>query len=140
MCIIIVAPPGKMIDIDQLVDATYENPDGSGWAMRTPHGIETVRSAASIDHVLGSFLACREQNPNQWAVWHSRLATQGRLTDVNTHPYPVPNRPWVLAHNGILPLNDGPFTGLDRSDSRILAEDIISEATWEELRAMTREP
>ena len=131
MCLIIVCPPGKTPDMDTIIDATYDNPDGSGWCMRVNGGMEWVRSATNVDHVIGSFYAAREQHPDTWAVWHSRFATHGTTDDNNTHPFPVPGKPWMLMHNGMLPLSDG-FRG-GRSDSRILAEDHISEMTWEEM-------
>ena len=135
MCLAIVCPPGKTPDLDVIIDATIENPDGSGWCMRVNGGMEMVRSAHSIDHVIGSFMQARERWPDAWAVWHSRLATQGQNTDDNTHPFAVPDRPWMLVHNGIMPLSDGPRCGgwTGRSDSRIFAEDHISEYTWEGL-------
>ena len=137
MCLIIACPPGKTPDMDVIIDATIENPDGSGWCMRVNGGMDSVRSAHSIDHVIGSFYQAREANPNAWAVWHSRLATQGNLVDENTHPFQVPGKPWMLVHNGIMPLSDGPRTGgwAGRSDSRIFAEDHISEFSWEEMLA-----
>lgn len=138
MCLIIACPPGKTPDMDVIIDATIDNPDGSGWCMRVNGGMDSVRSAQSIDHVIGSFFQAREQYPNTWAVWHSRLATQGYLVDENTHPFQVPGKPWMLVHNGIMPLSDGPRAGglgQSRSDSRIFAEDHISEFTWEEMIA-----
>ena len=138
MCIIIVAPPHKTPDWDNLVQATWENDDGSGWVIRTPHGLEIFRSARGIDKVLATFKGAREQWPDSWAVWHSRLATHGHIDDANTHPFQVPNTPWALVHNGIMPLNDGPFRD-DRSDSRILAEDCIGTQSWADLRTL-KEP
>lgn len=120
--------------MDVIIDATIENTDGSGWCMRVNGGMDSVRSAQSIDHVIGSFYQAREQNPNAWAVWHSRLATQGNLVDENTHPFQVPGKPWMLVHNGIMALSDGPKNRWNgRSDSRIFAEDHISGFTWEEM-------
>jgi len=135
MCLIIACPPGKTPDLDVIIDATIENPDGSGWCMRVNGGMESVRSAHSVDHVIGSFWQARERWPNTWAVWHSRLATQGHLVDENTHPFQVTGKPWMLVHNGIMPLSDGPRIGsmYSRSDSRIFAEDYISEYEWEEI-------
>lgn len=136
MCLAIACPPGHTPDLDVLIDATIENPDGSGWCMRVNGGMEMVRSAESVDHVIGSFMQARERWPNTWAVWHSRFATQGQNTDDNTHPFPVTGKPWMLVHNGIMPLSDGPRGSYHgRSDSRIFAEDHISEFTWEELHA-----
>ena len=133
MCIILVCPPGRTPDFDNIVQATYENEDGSGWMIRAPHGIEIVRSARNIEHVISTFTEARAMWPDSWAVWHSRLATHGQIDDANTHPFVIPGTNWAMVHNGILPLSDGPFRH-DRSDSRILAEDHLSAATWREMR------
>ena len=140
MCLIIVCPPGKTPDLDDIIDATLENPDGSGWCMRVNGTMEVVRSAEKVDHVIGSFMQARERWPNTWAVWHSRMATQGKNVDENTHPFKVPGQPWQLVHNGIMPLSDGPrhSRGVCRSDSRIFAEDHVSEMTWDEMRNSDR--
>ena len=133
MCVIVVMPPNKTVDFDNLLQCTYENDDGSGWVIRTPHGLEMYRSAKEIDSVISTFIAARAKWPNSWAVWHSRLATHGTIEDVNTHPFMVPGQDWAMVHNGILPLSDGPFKS-DRSDSRILAEDHFSGQDWATLR------
>jgi hypothetical protein len=133
MCVIIACPPGRFPKWDNIVDATWENPDGSGWVMQTPNGLEVFRSALDVDSVISSFWTARDAYPNGWAVWHSRLATSGGINDVNTHPFEIPGKPWALVHNGVLPLDDGPFRS-DRSDSRILAEDHIANQSWKQLR------
>ncbi len=117
--------------MDTIIDSTFDNPDGCGWAMRTPNGLEIVRSAQNVDHVIGSFLAARDRWPNAYAVWHARFATHRDIDDANTHPFLVPGRPWALVHNGILPLSDG-YQGT-RSDTRIFAEDHVANMTWDEL-------
>jgi glutamine amidotransferase len=122
-----------MPDLDTLDQCTYENDDGSGWVIRTPHGLEVFRSANHVDTVISTFINARDKWPNSWAVWHSRLATHGTIEDVNTHPFMVPGNDWAMVHNGILPLSDGPFKS-DRSDSRILAEDHFSGQAWADLR------
>jgi len=133
MCLIIACPPGKTPDLDRVIDATWDNPNGSGFMVRTPRGLEIVRSAEDVQSVYDAFVDACDRWPSAWRVWHSRLSTQGYDCDDNTHPFRVPGRPWAIAHNGVLPLNDGPFDQRDRSDSRILAEDILSEATWAQL-------
>ena len=140
ICLIIVCPPGKTPELDDLIDATIENPDGSGWCMRVNGTMEVVKSADKVDHVIGSFMQARERWPNAWAVWHSRMATQGQNTDDNTHPFKVPGKPWHLVHNGIMPLSDGPrhSRGVCRSDSRIFADDHVSEMKWTEMYATDR--
>ena len=135
MCVIIVCPPGKDPGVDMLCDAMWDNEDGSGFAIRHDGTITVVRSHDDMQHVLDEWQRLRAKYPTAWAVWHSRLATHGGINMDNVHPFNVPNRPWILAHNGIMPLNDGPLPDRDRSDSRILAEDHVSHMTWGTIQA-----
>lgn len=138
MCIIIACPPGRQPNFDNLIDATWENPDGHGWVMQTPNGLEMFRTPDDPDEAVTRFWTARDEYPNGWAVWHSRLATHGGVNMENTHPFQVPGKPWYLMHNGVLPLTDGPFRH-DRSDSRILAEDHISQVSWKQMRRDKKE-
>ncbi len=131
MCIIIVAPPGKVISMDDLEDAIYENSDGAGYMIRVNGKLIIERSALRPDKVVATFDRLQYRYRDSWKVFHARLATQGTMTDVNTHPFNVPGTPWALAHNGILDLGDGPWS--DRSDSRIFAEDHVANVTWQML-------
>lgn len=133
VCIIVVCPPGKTPERRTLLDCMKDNRDGSGYAIRTPHGIRTGRSARDAERMLGDFELLRAEYPQSWAIWHSRIATHGTLTDDNTHPFRIPGRPWVLAHNGVMDLHDGPFDRRQRSDTRIMVEDIFSAVTWADL-------
>jgi glutamine amidotransferase len=132
MCVIILCPPGYAPDFDDHIDGVKDNPDGHGWAMRTPHGLE-IWKGMSAEQGLGTFLRAREMWPDDWAMWHSRWATQGTVNEFNCQPFEVPGRDWVMAHNGVLPLSDGPFDER-RSDSRIFAEDHVSKLEWTDLR------
>lgn len=133
MCILIVCPPDQSPRIDDLLDAIDQNPDGHGWAIRVNGTIERMVSLDGT-RALSTFLAARERWPHTWALWHSRFATQGLLDTNNCQPIPVPSTGWVMGHNGILPLSDGPWDR-SRSDSRILAEDHLSGASWQALRS-----
>lgn len=132
MCILIACPPNRTPDLSDLWDAAEQNPDGHGWAIRTNGHIERMVSMDS-DRAIGTFLSARERWPQSWAIWHSRFATQGTMNTQNCQPFEVPGQGWVMAHNGILPLSDGPFDGR-RSDSRILAEDHLPQTSWQTMR------
>jgi glutamine amidotransferase len=142
MCLIIVCPPGQQPTIDTLLDTIISNPHGSGWMMKIGDNLEIVKAVDDIDHVLGTWLEAREANPDVYAVWHSRVATQGKHTDNNCHPFNIPGKKWGMAHNGIMNLADPPrpdqmkveFWKRDvRSDSRVLAEDYMPRWTWQEI-------
>jgi hypothetical protein len=132
MCWIGYCPPGKTPSRETLLSAIDQNPDGAGWSMRTPNGLEVVR-ALDDSYAVSSFLRARAIWPETHAVFHARYATHGEKDESNVHPFTVPGHAWSMAHNGMLPLSDGPF-GSGRSDSRILAEDILSQMTWEDLK------
>lgn len=132
MCILIACPPNKTPDLQDLWEATDQNPDGHGWAIRTNGRIEKY-VGMEADRAIGTFLAARERWPHSWAIWHSRFATQGVMDTSNCHPFDVPGTGWVMGHNGVLPLSDGPFDDR-RSDSRILAEDHLPQTSWVTMR------
>jgi glutamine amidotransferase len=106
--------------------------------MKIGRGLEIYKTVDDTK-ALATFLDARQANPQTWAIWHSRIATQGQLVDDNCHPFAIPGRPWAMAHNGMLDLSDPPVRArrgaVERSDSRILAEDHLSLATWADLRA-----
>lgn len=132
MCILIACPPDTTPDLTDLWDATDQNPDGHGWAIRHDGTIERMVSV-DADRALSTFLAARERWPGTWALWHSRFATQGVRDTTNCQPLIVPGTGWVMGHNGILPFSDGPLDNR-RSDSRILAEDHLPTWGWKDLR------
>lgn len=132
MCVIIAMPPGKMPDDTDWWDAMCQNDDGHGWTIRTPRGLIHDKGMKSVD-VENSFRDARKRWPHQWAVWHSRFATQGVEDETNCQPFVIKDGEWAMAHNGVLHLDDGPFDNRDRSDSRIFAEDHLAYATWAQL-------
>lgn len=132
MCILIACPPNRVPDLSDLWDAADQNPDGHGWAIRANGHIERFVSMDS-GRAISTFFDARDRWPHSWAIWHSRFATQGVMDTSNAQPFEVPGQGWVMAHNGILPLSDGPFDNR-RSDSRILAEDHLPQTSWATMR------
>jgi hypothetical protein len=126
MCMLTYLPAGIQPDTTALTNGTVHNNDGHGYAIVTDDRIITGRgmnAAAVIDE----FAAVRGLHPEQPALFHSRFATHGPVTEDNIHPFPVGGDPrTVLAHNGVLPQEAHPSRSDPRSDSRIAAEDILS--------------
>jgi hypothetical protein len=133
MCVIILCPPGETPDRSDLIDSTFCNPDGHGFSILAPDQPSGFVHQVSMDAdlILEAFMATRERYPDQWAVWHSRFATHGIINDTNCQPFAVPGKRWIMAHNGVLPLSDGPFwSGPDRSDSKIFCEEHVARTDW----------
>lgn len=128
MCILSYLPAGAIVTEtveEHLWNGGLSNPDGHGWAIASHRGMILGKSL-HLDEALGKFSAVRNEYPDAPALFHSRWATHGSVRVGNCHPFLVgSNHQTVLAHNGILPKDAHPGKGDDRSDSAILAEDII---------------
>lgn len=71
-----------------------------------------------------TFLETRQKHLESPAIFHARISTHGTNTVENCHPFVVGgDKRVVLAHNGILPCEPGPFD--DRSDTRYFAEEVL---------------
>jgi len=108
-----------------LENSALNNPHGFGFAIvisgeNRIHAERTMNADTSINR----FLELRAQYPQDYALWHARLATHGSTTVDNCHPFKVGgDERTYLAHNGILPILEP--TGDLRSDTRIFAEDLL---------------
>jgi predicted glutamine amidotransferase len=126
MCMLTYLPAGIQPDTSALANGAVHNNDGHGYAIVAGDRIITGRgmnAAAVIDE----FAALRSLHPNQPALFHSRYATHGSVTEDNIHPFPIGGDPrTVLAHNGVLPKKAHPSRRDPRSDTRIAADDILS--------------
>lgn len=120
MCIICYSPSGFIPSEITLSNSNSNNPDGFGWAIRTPNGIVTGKTMDS-DQAINSFLELRERFIDFDAVYHARITTHGATMLENNHPFMVQDNRTVLVHNGMLPIT--PSKGDTRSDTRIFAEE-----------------
>ncbi|WP_410598011.1 hypothetical protein [Amycolatopsis sp. lyj-23] len=126
MCLLTYLPAGTQPDTTALANGAVHNNDGHGYAIVDGDRIITGRgmdAAAVIDE----FTALRGLHPDQPALFHSRFATHGPVTEDNIHPFPIGgDARTVLAHNGVLPQKAHPSPWDPRSDTRIAADDILS--------------
>lgn len=121
MCVLSLAPSGRVQSRDDLESACWSNPDGFGYAIHTGRHIIRRRSMVAAD-LIDRYLIEREQYPDGPALFHARIATSGKVDNSGCHPFYVGgNRKVVLGHNGVLPI---PTPGW-KSDTRILAEEVI---------------
>ncbi len=134
MCILSFLPEEvDKIDSDVetgLWNGGVSNPDGHGWAIAdNRNDVMVVGHSLDLSQALEGFAEARKRHTGP-ALFHSRWATHGSVREGNCHPFMVGgSHQTVLAHNGILPANAHPKKGDDRSDTAILAEDIIP-AKW----------
>lgn len=128
MCILSFIPEHAELSsdaIESLTNGGCNNPDGHGYAIATPNGIVLGKSL-SLDECLDSFITQRARYPHTPALFHSRWATHGSVRVGNCHPFLVGNSVrTVVAHNGILPKAAHPKAGDDRSDTAILAAELL---------------
>lgn len=125
MCLLTVFPPHSVIDRERLINGTTRNADGHGFALvknNEIHWGHAMSGTAAVD----GFIDARAEHNGTWALFHSRLTTHGTTTVDNCHPFIVGgDARTVLAHNGILPEVAQPVLKDPRSDTRVLAEDLI---------------
>ena len=126
MCMLCVIPPQVLPSREKLENSALNNPDGFGFAIAIPsEGRIHVERTMNADDSINAFLAMRAKYPEGYAIWHARYATHGSTTLDNCHPFYVgTDGLTVLAHNGVLPTEEG--KGELRSDTRIFAEDILA--------------
>jgi len=123
MCIICYSPAGFMPTEGQLNNCNASNPDGFGWAVRTPDKIITGRTM-NPNTAIERYMELRSKWIDFDAVYHARITTHGPTMLENNHPFRVGDERTILAHNGMLPIE--PAKGDRRSDTRIFAEDILT--------------
>lgn len=140
MCVICAIPAKKWVTEEQLVRATESNPDGFGWSVLVRRREMVSGWDLDPDRAIDRFMTLRDAHIGQPAMFHARIATHGHVKLENCHPFPVGgDKRVMLAHNGILPCEPGPFD--HRSDTGVLCDDIIPRsgidtlwthtATWE---------
>lgn len=128
MCLLSYYPAGIMPDAEALHNGAIFNDDGHGYAIVVPSAQRIIIDRGMVaKEMIDSFVDMRRRYPDGPALFHSRLATDGLINLLNTHPFEVGgDSRTVLAHNGIMPLR--PSKGDLRSDTRIVAESFIPRA------------
>jgi len=128
MCLLTFIPAGIMPDEDALWYGALMNDDGHGYAIVDHAGQRIVTGRGSdASEMIAEFSVVRERYLDGPALFHSRFATDGLVSLLNTHPFPIGGDPrTVLAHNGIMPIR--PPASDPRSDTRLVAEQWIPKA------------
>lgn len=124
MCLLTYLPPGILPNIERLSNGALINDDGHGYAIITADNELFTVKGMDASEVLDRFMVDRLKYPEGPAIFHSRYATDGTVTEDNIHPFTIAGDELsVVAHNGVLPLR--PMPGDSRSDTAILADTMI---------------
>ncbi len=139
MCLLSLFPNNVQPDIEALRRGTICNPDGFGYAIVIPDEKRIlVRKFIAAGKALHSFEAERKRYPHGPALFHSRLATDGANDKFNIHPFMINgDTRTVMAHNGIF-TQARPSKGDDRSDTRIVAQEIAPQFNLRSRRGRKR--
>lgn len=115
MCLIIANPHAKTLNKKRLQNAVDVNPDGAGilW-------LDTGEVVHSIDSFTAYDWVDQAEETKRPYVLHVRYATEGGVTKVNCHPFPIGETGSHLFHNGTVALRD--HKKGHKSDSALLAD------------------
>jgi hypothetical protein len=133
ICLTTMLKPGVLPDMAALRAGAEVNRDGYGFAVWTATGYLTGRGLDGPE-TLAEFEVARRSNPRGPALFWSRWATAGAISEANCQPLPVDlaDGRGVMAHNGTIPhLADG-----ERSDSHVLAETLPRNPHHPHIRQM----
>ena len=100
MCVVIVKPTGSTVDVDDLRQCWYSNPQGAGiaWAEK---GKLYIEKGIMEWGVFKEFWEARDWTDVS-AIIHFRIATHGKVDEDNTHPFWVFPGQLAFAHNGMM--------------------------------------
>lgn len=134
MCLIVLKPEGKKVTPDLFTDAELTNNNGAGFAIATGREIILHKGYFNADLMWQDYLK-ESKRQKLAALLHWRFATHGDLTVENTQPFALKHA--AFAHNGIITWLT-PEKDDVRSDSRILAEEILQNMRIEQLQTISK--
>jgi hypothetical protein len=123
MCLIVVQPKGVAgMPEDEFRDAWRGNHDGAGLMFVRNGKLEFWKPFWKLRHFWKAYEDAQELATGH-VVLHFRLATGGKLDELNTHPHILLDGEVGMAHNGILDA----YTDPNRSDTVIWAQEVFSK-------------
>lgn len=114
MCIIVAKPKGvAMPNETTLYNCFINNPDGAGFMIATGKTVKIRKGFMTFDAFIDA-LESEGDLTDRAAVIHFRIATHGKVTGSNCHPFPVSHDmrklrklecsdTLAVAHNGVIP-------------------------------------
>lgn len=125
MCLLLYVPKGKTVKEEWLAEGYRCNSHGAGIAWNDPKDgrvwiQKAIMSYKAFQDVMKEEAAETAQSP---MLIHFRIASVGKRIPENTHPFPLGNSGWVMAHNGTV--RDMDLQG-DESDTSAFARDVLT--------------
>ena len=132
MCIAILLKPGAVISDGNVRAAANQNRDGGGMAYIRDGKVVIDKGYMNVEELLKRYKevvaeGLHKDNP---MLMHFRIATTGRVSNENCHPFPIglEEGDGALIHNGSF------FSGpqhCEKSDTRVVAERVGKKFLYE---------
>ena len=138
MCIILHKPINIQLPDTQTLETCYNNPHGAGFMYQHDNRVHIQKGFMSFNSLMTAIDHLQQQKiniTNTNLTIHFRLASHGRITASNCHPFPITKNQnklkvkscitdLAMVHNGIIP-----FTSYNRStsDTILFVKDYLSE-------------
>ncbi len=129
MCIAILKLPNGTVTSEQLARGFSRNRDGGGFAYVKDGKVIVNKGHMQLKDFIAAYEAALESAPDSKFLIHFRIATAGKITADNTHPFKL--RGGALIHNGSFFWNG---YEAEKSDTRIVAEKLdetlLTKSDW----------
>lgn len=124
MCIILYIEAGKTVKDEWLDNSAGSNKDGFGLSYSRDGKVQIFKTM-DYKEFKEKYRELESNLPDTSFILHFRKSTTGKIDITNCHPFLVGDK--AVFHNGSISLCSPPKSDLERSDTRIFCEDILSD-------------